>query len=314
MKSAVIKLSIRGVVYCGSLITLKGCSESSVRMSSPRKSWLIALTGRYSAMATVTSLFGRPRETGGLIGSLGVAAEPSLYPEARCVLYQVLIRNATSQPIHNARIIPRVIKGNLVVNNIPKIIQKLNGNSSGTATFRLEPSAEVTFVEVECFMTFSREKKNASLQLILSPISFDFTLPQLMSVGISQEQWKERISRYFSDEESFVSTLSAERTLSTASKVLKDMGLAYTTRYKAENGFATERRDFFAVDSRGRGYGARMLWRFPHSKTTPPTLLVRLFAETEEGLFALCHRAIRRLNQGLNPKGWKDSTSSTRPG
>ncbi len=265
-----------------------------------------------TVITAITSIFGRPRETGGLIGSLGVVAEPSIYPEARCVLYQVLIRNATSQPIHNARIIPRVVKGNLIINNVPKIIQKLNGNSSGTATFKLEPSAEVTTVEIECYMTFSREKRNSSLQLVLSPVFFDFTLPQLMDIKINQEQWKERISRYFSDEESFISTLSAEKTLSTASNVLTDIGLAYTTRFKAENGFATERRDFFAVDSRGRGYGARILLRFPHSRSTPPTLLVRLFTETEDGLFSLCHRVIRRLNQELNPRKSKDHMDSSK--
>lgn len=255
------------------------------------------------AIPTIAALFGRPRETGGLIGSLGVGAEPSLYPEGRFVLYQVLIRNATSQPIFNTRVMPRVVEGNLMVRNAPKIIPKLNANSSGTATFRLEPTGEVESVEVECFLTFSRDGKNSPLQLLLSPISYNFTLPELMHVKVSQEQWKEKISRYFSDEESYnISTLPVEQSLITASGVLVDLGLAYFTRFKSENGYAMERQDYFAMDSRGRGYGARILCRFPHVKGTHATMRIRLFAETEEGLFALCHRVFKRLEVKFSPR------------
>lgn len=259
---------------------------------SPRGAAFIAAAG---------SIFGRPREMGGLVGSLGVRAEPSLYPEAKYILYQVLIRNASSQPMMNARIVPGIVKGNIVAKDAPKIIPKLGANSSGTATFILNPTGEVGLVEVEGYMTFQRERYNSPLQLLLPTVSFDFSLPQLMHVRLSQEQWKEKVSRYFSDEEPFVSRRSAEETLAAASDVLKGLGLAYITRFKAEEGFAAERRDFFAVDKKGRGYAARILWRYPFAKDQKPTLLVRMFAETEDGLFAFCHRVLRRLSKELIP-------------
>jgi len=238
---------------------------------------------------------------GGLVGSLGVRAEPSLYPEAKYILYQVLIRNASSQPMMNARIVPGIVKGHIVAKDAPKIIPKLGANSSGTATFILEPTGEVGLVEVEGYMTFQRERYNSPLQLLLPTVSFDFSLPQLTHVSLSQEKWKEKVSRYFSDEEAFLSRRSAEETLAAASDVLTGLGLAYITRFKAEEGFAAERRDFFAVDKRGRGYAARILWRYPFSKDQKPTLLVRMFAETEDGLFAFCHRVLKRLSKELIP-------------
>jgi len=247
------------------------------------------------------SIFGRPRETGGLVGSLGVSADPSIYPEARYILYQVLIRNASSQPMINARIMPRIVKGDLIVKDAPKIIPKLNANSSGTATFTLEPTGEVGLAEVEGFLSFARERMTNPVQLKLQPVSFDFTLKPLVHVKLTQQDWKERVSRYFSDEESFVSPRSAEEILEAASRVLRNVGLAYITRFKAEEGFAAERRDFYAVDTRGHGFAARILWRYPFSKDSPPTLLVRVFAETEDGLFAFCHRVMRRLELELQP-------------
>lgn len=257
--------------------------------------------GYISFIAAVGSIFGRPREMGGLVGSLGVRAEPSLYPEAKYILYQVLIRNASSQPMMNARIVPGIVKGNIVAKDAPKIIPKLGANSSGTATFILEPTGEVGLVEVEGYMTFHRERFNSPLQVLLPPVSFDFGLPQLAHVKLSQEQWKEKVSRYFSDEESFMSRRTAEETLTVASEILIGLGLAYVTRFKAEEGFAAERRDFFAVDKRGRGYAARILWRYPFAKDQKPTLLVRMFAETEDGLFAFCHRVLKRLSKELIP-------------
>jgi len=253
-------------------------------------------------VAACASLFGKPREMGGLIGSLGVRAEPSLYPEAKYILYQVLIRNASSQPMTNARIVPGIVKGNLILKNAPKVISKLSANSSGTATFILEPTDEVDMVEVEGYMTFSRERHNSPLQLLIPPVSFDFSLPQLIHVRLTQEEWKEKVSRYFSDEEAFVSHRAGEETLTSASRILQEMGLAYVTRFKAEEGFAAERRDFFATDKRGRGYGARILWRYPPTREARPTLLVRVFAETEDGLFAFCHRLLRRLEGALLQK------------
>lgn len=252
-------------------------------------------------IAAASSIFGRPREMGGLVGSLGVRAEPSLYPEAKYVLYQVLIRNASSQPMINARIVPGIVKGNVVAKDVPKIIPKLGANSSGTATFILEPTGEVDLVEVEGYLTFQRERYSSPLQLLLLPVSFDFGLPLLAHTELDQEQWKEKVSRYFSDEEPFVSRRSAEDTLAAASEVLMGLGLAYVARFKAEQGFAAERRDFFAVDKRGRGYAARILWRYPLTKDQKPTLLVRMFAETEEGLFAFCHRVLLRLSRELIP-------------
>ena len=257
--------------------------------------------GRAAFIAAAGSIFGRPREMGGLVGSLGVRAEPSLYPEAKYILYQVLIRNASSQPMMNARIVPGIVKGSIVAKDAPKIIPKLGANSSGTATFILNPIGEVGLVEVEGYMTFQRERYNSPLQLLLPTVSFDFSLPQLTHVRLSQEQWKEKVSRYFSDEEHFVSRRSAEETLAAASDVLKGLGLAYITRLKAEEGFAAERRDFFAVDKKGRGYAARILWRYPFAKDQKPTLLVRMFAETEDGLFAFCHRVLKRLSKELIP-------------
>lgn len=261
----------------------------------------ISTSGAAPFLCGAASLFGRPREMGGLTGSLGVSAEPSMYPEARYILYQVLIRNASSQPMINARIMPRVVQGNLVAKDAPKIIPKLNPNSSGTATFTLEPTDEVELVEVEAFLSFSREKISTPVQLRLPPVSFDFSLRPLVHVKLTQENWKEKVSRYFSDEEAFVSLRSAEESLEAASKVLRDFGLAYITRFKAEDGFAAERRDFYAADSRGHGFAARILWRFPFTKESPPTLLVRVFAETEDGLFAFCHRIMRRLGKELLP-------------
>jgi hypothetical protein len=224
-----------------------------------------------------------------------------LYPEAKYILYQVLIRNASSQPMMNARIVPGVVKGNIVVKDAPKVIPKLGANSSGTATFTLEPTDEVDMVEVEGHMTFHREQRNTPLQLLFPPVSFNFSLPPLIHIKLSQEQWKNKVSRYFSDEESFVSQRTAEETLAAASKVIEELGLAYITRYKAEDGFAAERRDFFAVDKRSRGFAARILWRYPSAKDQKPTLLVRMFAETEDGLFAFCHRVLRRLRNQLIP-------------
>ncbi len=201
----------------------------------------------------------------------------------------------------NARIIPDIVKGNVTVKDAPKIIPKLGANSSGTATFTLVPKAEVGLVEVEGYMTFHRQTHNSPLQLLLTPVSFDFSLPHLTYVKLSQEQWKDRISRYFSDEESFDSRRSSDETLEAASGVLKGLGLAYITRFKAEDGFAAERRDFFAADGRGHGYAARILWRHPMARDRKPTLLVRMFAETEDGLFAFCHRVLRRMRNELMP-------------
>ncbi len=255
--------------------------------------------GSVPAFTAVASLFGRPRETGGLIGSLGVKAEPSLYPEARFILYQVLVRNASSQPLMNARVVPEVVNGSVRVKDAPKIIPKLGPNSSGTATFTLDPTGEVDVVEIEGFMTFSRERHSARLQLALPRVSFNFSMPPLVRSKVSHEQWKEKVSKYFSDEEAFVSRRNGEDTLRAATKVLQDIGLVYITRFKAEEGFAAERRDFFGADKRGRGYAARILWRYPPSKGTHPTLLARIFCETEEGLFAFCHRAFRRMGREL---------------
>jgi len=263
------------------------------------------MSGRVRActlfLASSGHIFGRPREMGGLVGSLGVRAEPSLYPEAKCILYQVLIRNASSQPMMNARIVPGVKKGDMIVKDAPKIIPKLGANSSGTATFTLMPKSEVELVEVEGYMTFHRQTHNSPLQLLLTPVSFDFSMPRLSHVKLSQEQWKDKVSRYFSDEESFNSRRSSDETLEAASGILMGLGLAYITRFKAEDGFAAERRDFFAADGRGRGYAARILWRHPMAWERRPTLLVRMFAETEDGLFAFCHRVLRRMRNELMP-------------
>jgi len=250
----------------------------------------------------VASWFGKPREMGGLVGSLGVRAEPSLYPEAKHILYQVLIRNASSQPMINARVVPRIIKGSLMIRDAPKIIPKLNGNSSGTATFILEPTDEVEIVEIEGFITFLRDKNNSSIQLLLPLVSFDFTLPPLINIQVSEEEWRDKVSKYFSDEKAFISLQPPDKTLEICTTSLQEMGLAYITRYKAEEGFVMERRDFFGIDKKGHGYATRILWRFPLTKHTKQNLLVRVFAETEEGLFAFCHRILLRLEKLLNPK------------
>jgi len=257
------------------------------------------MTASVAAVSTLSSLFGRPRETGGLIGSLGVKAEPSLYPEARFILYQVLVRNASSQPLMNARIMPDVVVGKVKAKDVPKVIPKLGPNSSGTATFILEPIDEVDVVEIEGFMTFSRERQSSRLQLTLPRVSFNFAMPPLIRSKVSQEQWKENVSKYFSAEEAFLSRRGGEDTLSKATKIMEDLGLTYITRFKAEDGFAAERRDFFAADKRGRGYAARILWRYPPSKGAHPTLLARVFCETEDGLFAFCHRVFRRMGKEL---------------
>ncbi len=239
---------------------------------------------------------------GGLVGSLGVSAQPSLYPEARFVLYQILIRNASSQPLYNARVVPNIVKGKLTIKDAPKIIPKLNPNSSGTATFALEPAGEVDEVEVEGFMTYYRERRNSQQQLILPTVSFNFSLPEIIGVKISNEEWKHHVSGYFSDEKAFISHRPVDETLEISTKTFMEMGLAYIVRFKAEEGFVAERRDFYGVDKRGLGFAARILWRHQMTKDVPATLLVRAFSETEEGLFAFFHRILHRLNTRLGPQ------------
>jgi hypothetical protein len=215
----------------------------------------------------------------------------------------VKIDNNSPEPISDIKVYP-YIQDVLLLKEKEKSITLIEPGSHQTATFAIRPTGECGDCNIWGRVNYYDGASKKRVDIDLPPKSLSIVCPMLHRKEISEDAWREKVSKLIRAEETTTAIpIDGEGLFGMISEILKDMDLFPLSPNitKASQIFRGTAK-FYGEGVNGLQYAAQI--EVVGGEAKKPNLILKAWAEREDALTGFYHGMLDEIEKRINVKGY----------
>jgi hypothetical protein len=221
------------------------------------------------------------------------------------ILFKLKIENNTIDPISDIKVYPYV-PNVFLLKEKEKAIALIESKASQTITFEIRPTGECGECNVSGRVNYYDMASRKRQDIELEPKSLSIVCPMLRRKEISEDAWREVVSKLVKAEENTTDIpIGGEGLFGMIYEILKDMNLFALAPNSTKAQIFRGTAKFFGEGVKGLQYAAQVEVVGGSRKSK---LIIKAWAEKEDALTGFYHGILDEIEKRVNVKGYIDDS------